>query len=179
VAWHKQGLDLPLAVNFSARTLLDRRLTDRVKSLFAEYGASPHWLQFELTESVLMERRHGDMDFLSQLRDLGVSLFIDDFGMGYSSFHYLKKLPVDAIKIDKSFVSEMLTDADSAFIVRSMIDLAHGLGMQVVAEGVDTQRAWDRLRAVGCDAIQGFYISEPLPADRFEAWLATRDDAPI
>ncbi len=172
VAWHQRGVGLPLAVNFSARTLLDRRLTDHVKSLFTEHGASPQWFQLELTESVLMERRHGDMDVLSQLRDLGVRLFIDDFGMGYSSFSYLKKLPVDAIKIDKSFVSEMLTDADSAFIVHSMIELAHGLGMQVVAEGVDTQRAWDRLRAIGCDTIQGFHVSEPLPADRFEAWLA-------
>jgi EAL domain-containing protein (putative c-di-GMP-specific phosphodiesterase class I) len=160
-----------LAVNFSARTLLDPRLVQYVKSLFIEHGTDPHCLQLELTESVLMERRHGDMDVLSHLRDLGISLFIDDFGMGYSSFNYLKKLPVDAIKIDKSFVSEMLTDADSAFIVRAMIELAHGLDMQAVAEGVDTQAAWDRLRAIGCDVIQGFYVSEPLPAEQFEAWL--------
>jgi EAL domain-containing protein (putative c-di-GMP-specific phosphodiesterase class I) len=172
VDWHRRGLGLPLAVNFSARTLLDPRLADRMRALFLEHGASPSWLQLELTESVLMERRRGDMDVLSQLRDLGVSLFIDDFGMGYSSFNYLKKLPVDAIKIDKSFITEMLTDADSAYIVRTMIQLAHGLDMQIVAEGVDTQAAWNRLRAIGCDAIQGFYVSEPLPAQQFEAWLA-------
>ncbi len=170
-AWHRRGIALPLAVNFSARTLLDPRLVQHMKSLFIEHGTDPHWLQLELTESVLMERRHGDMDVLSQLRNLGVSLFIDDFGMGYSSFNYLKKLPVDAIKIDKSFVSEMLADADSAFIVRAMIELAHGLDMQAVAEGVDTQAAWNRLRAIGCDVIQGFYVSEPLPAEQFEAWL--------
>jgi diguanylate cyclase (GGDEF)-like protein len=172
VDWHRRGFGLPIAVNFSARTLLDPRLADHMRSLFIEHGASPDWLQLELTESVLMERRQGDMDVLSQLHDLGVSLFIDDFGMGYSSFNYLKKLPVDAIKIDKSFITEMLTDADSAYIVRAMIQLAHGLDMQTVAEGVDTQAAWNRLRAIGCDAIQGFYVSEPLPAQQFEAWLA-------
>ena len=110
-------------------------------------------------------------EILARLSHMGVRLSIDDFGTGYSSLSDLKKLPVDAIKVDKSFVIDMVTDADNAAIVRSTIELAHNLNLQVVAEGVETQEIVDRLIALGCDKAQGYFFSRPLPADEFQSWL--------
>lgn len=169
-AWGEQGVESPLAVNLSARDLHDPQLLDRVNGLFATWGARPDWIQFELTESALMDDPAGSLETLRRLKDLGVELFIDDFGTGYSSLAYLQKLPVDTIKIDQSFVGRMVDSADSAMIVRSTIELAHGLNLEVVAEGVETQAIWGRLAELGCDMAQGYCISAPIPADEFPAW---------
>jgi diguanylate cyclase (GGDEF)-like protein len=171
--WRTAGLSMPLAVNLSARDLRDPKLAERVKNLYATWGAEPNGVQFELTESALMQDPAGSMESLKRLKDLGSELFVDDFGTGYSSLAYLQKLPVDAIKIDQSFVHDMLSDADSAVIVRSTIDLAHDLDLAVVAEGVEDSARWAQLAAQGCDVAQGYVVSEPIPAESFQAWQAT------
>jgi len=107
---------------------------------------------------------------LTRLKDLGVELYIDDFGIGYSSLGYLQKLPIDSIKIDQSFVSGMLTNNDSAIIVRSTIDLGHNLKRTVVAEGVESQAVWERLTELQCDAAQGYFVGEPMPTEQFRDW---------
>jgi len=168
--WRQTGLRLPMAVNLSARDLRDPKLIERVRNLLATWGGEPEGVQFELTESALMQDPAGSMESMKRLKDLGIELFIDDFGTGYSSLAYLQKLPVDAIKIDKSFVHDMLSDADSAVIVRSTIDLAHDLDMEVVAEGVEDRAGWEYLATQGCDIAQGYVVSEPIPAEAYAAW---------
>lgn len=170
--WRDAGVCVPLAVNISARDLRDPRLIERVSNLMATWGGEPDTVQFELTESALMHDPHGCLESMRRLKDLGIKLFIDDFGTGYSSLAYLQKFPVDAIKIDQSFVRDMLSDADSAVIVRSTIDLAHALDLEVVAEGVEDHQSWDRLAEEGCDIAQGYFVSEPFPADTYLAWRA-------
>jgi diguanylate cyclase (GGDEF)-like protein len=181
-AWHEAGLDQPLAVNLSAQDLRDPLLLDRVRGLFATWGAQPEWIQFELTESALMEDPTGTLETLKKLRKLGVELFIDDYGTGYSSLSYLQKLPVDAIKIDQSFVGKMTDDHDSAIIVRSTIELGHNLALRIVAEGVENQHIWEQLASLGCDTAQGYFVSRPLPAEQFKDWEYSspwhRADAP-
>jgi len=171
--WRQAGLRLPLAVNLSARDLRDPKLVERVRNLYATWGAEPNGVQFELTESALMQDPQGSLESLKRLKDMGSDLYIDDFGTGYSSLAYLQKLPVDAIKIDQSFVRDMLSDHDSAVIVRSTIDLAHDLDLLVVAEGVEDRAGWDYLAKEGCDMAQGYVVSEPIPADGFQAWQAS------
>src|SRR5262249_55192210 len=153
----------PLSVNLSAHDLRDPRLLDRIHGLFATWGTPPSGIQFELTESALMEDPDGALDILRRLKQFGVDLFIDDFGTGYSSLSYLQRLPVDAIKIDQSFVGEMVANDASAILVRSMIELGHNLKLGVVAEGVSSHGTWDRLATLGCDAAQGYLISPPIP----------------
>ena len=171
-AWHEEGLDQALSVNLSAQDLRSPTLIDRIRGLFSTWGIGPQLIQFELTESALMEDPSVAQEILAQLREFNTELFVDDFGTGYSSLSYLQKLPIDALKIDHSFVMPMATSADSAVIVRSTIELAHNLDLQVVAEGVESQPVWDRLAALGCDVAQGFLISKPMPAERFKAWEA-------
>ncbi|BAL24973.1 EAL domain-containing protein [Azoarcus sp. KH32C] len=168
--WREAGLVMPVAVNLSARDLRDPKLLERIRNHFATWGADPTTVQFELTESALMQDPQGCRDTLYRLKDLGTDLFIDDFGTGYSSLSYLQKLPVDAIKIDKSFVQDMLSNNDSAVIVRSTIDLAHDLDLEVVAEGVENPAGWEHLSAQGCDVAQGYVISEPILAESFANW---------
>ncbi|BAL24864.1 GGDEF domain-containing protein [Azoarcus sp. KH32C] len=170
--WRDAGVRVPLAVNVSARDLRDPRLVERVSYLMATWGGEPDAVQFELTESALMHDPHGCLESMRRLKDLGIKLFIDDFGTGYSSLAYLQKFPVDAIKIDQSFVRDMLSDTDSAVIVRSTIDLAHDLDLEVVAEGVEDRQRWDHLAEEGCDIAQGYFVSQPLPADTYLAWRA-------
>nr|NMF96997.1 EAL domain-containing protein [Aromatoleum toluolicum] len=170
--WRDAGVRVPLAVNVSARDLRDPRLVERVSNLMATWGGEPDAVQFELTESALMHDPQGCLESMRRLKDLGIKLFIDDFGTGYSSLAYLQKFPVDAIKIDQSFVRDMLADTDSAVIVRSTIDLAHDLALEVVAEGVEDRLRWDLLAEEGCDIAQGYFVSEPFPADTYLAWRA-------
>jgi diguanylate cyclase (GGDEF)-like protein len=170
-AWHQAGLKLTVAVNLSARNLQDPQLPDQVARLLQGYDLGPGWLHLEITESVIMADPSRAMEILNQLSKMGISLAIDDFGTGYSSLGYLKKLPVDEIKIDKSFVKEMAVEEGDAMIVRSTVDLAHNLGLKVVAEGVETEEIFDRLIALGCDAAQGYYISRPISPDDLPGWL--------
>lgn len=169
-AWHEAGLDRALSINLSAQDLRDPRLLDRIQGLFSTWGISPELIQFELTESALMEDPVGGLEALMRLKRLDMALFIDDFGTGYSSLSYLQQLPVDSLKIDQSFVMPMIANHDSAVIVRSTIELGHNLELEVVAEGVENQPVWDRLAALGCDVAQGYLISMPMPADQFQVW---------
>lgn len=170
--WRQVGFELPLSINLSAHDLRDPTLICRVRELFAKWSVEPRMVQFELTESALMEDAAGSLATLSALKERGASLFIDDFGTGYSSLSYLQKLPVDGIKIDQSFIIPMIRDSDSDMIVRSTIELGHNLAMEVVAEGVESEQVWDRLASAGCDIAQGYLVSAPMPMRELPRWHA-------
>jgi diguanylate cyclase (GGDEF)-like protein len=163
--WHQTGISLGLAVNLSVRNLLEPTLVERVAGLIARAGVAPGTLTLEITESGVMTDPEAAIAMLWGLRRVGVRLSVDDFGTGYSSLAYLKRLPVDEVKLDKSFVLNMTRDADDAAIVRSTIELAHNLGLQLVAEGVEDQETLDLLAALGCDLVQGYHLARPMPAD--------------
>jgi diguanylate cyclase (GGDEF)-like protein len=169
-AWQRAGLSQAMAINLSAHDLYDPELIERVEGLFATWRIAPELIQFELTESALMADPGAALETLTRLKRMNVKLFVDDYGTGYSSLSYLQKLPVDAIKIDQSFVAPMISSGNSAVIVSSTIELGHRLGKEVVAEGVETQMVWDRLRALGCDSAQGYLISRPMPAEQMPQW---------
>lgn len=169
-AWHEAGLQLPLAVNLSAYDLHDPGLLQCYEGLVATWGATPDWIQFELTESAVMRDPAGALATLGGLKQLGVSLAIDDFGIGHSSLSYLQRLPVDTIKIDQSFVTPILESPRSTAIIHSALTLGHDLGLEVVAEGVENRMVWDRLAELGCDVVQGYYVGRPMPAEQFDAW---------
>lgn len=171
--WEQEGIRVPVAVNLSARNLADPRLIDYIRSALATWGAKVDWLDLEITESAIMVDPQTALKTLARLDALGFRLFIDDFGTGYSSLAYLQKLPIDAIKIDKSFVLSMVEDSDAALIVRSTIELGHNLGLKVIAEGVESREICEALVAMGCDEAQGYYISPAIPTDDLSAWLAT------
>jgi len=168
----QRGFELPIAVNISTRDLLNAGLTEELAEQLGVHQASAQWLELEITESAVMADIGGAMQLLTQLAGMGFKLVIDDFGTGYSSLAYLKRMPVHTVKIDKSFVIGMAKDENDAAIVYTSIDLAHNLGLQVVAEGVDQESTLARLRARGCDAAQGMYLSRPLPAEDLIEWLA-------
>jgi len=170
-AWDRAGLRLGMAVNLSLNSLHDPQLADTVANLLCEHAIVPNRLTLEVTESVLMTDEAAMGEPLARLADLGVVVAIDDLGTGYSSLSNLKRLPVDEIKIDKSFVLNMVADAKDAEIVRLISDLGHALGLRVVAEGVETAAALEQLTGLGCDVAQGYYLSRPLSADGFERWL--------
>ncbi len=169
--WQKVGLNLTLAVNLSAKHLQDQQLADKISTLMEEWSVPPEQLEFEITESAIMADPLRAMDTLNQLDTMGVGLAIDDFGTGYSSLIYLKQLPVDEIKIDKSFIIDMLDNNEDLVIVRSTIDLAHNMGRRVVAEGVENERVLNKLMELGCDLAQGYYISRPVTAHVLTRWL--------
>jgi diguanylate cyclase (GGDEF)-like protein len=171
--WRQDGLDLSVAVNLSMRNLHDPEVVDMSRQLLLRWGIPPARLVVEITESSLMADAARAMEVLGRLRGMGVSVSIDDFGTGYSSLAYLKRLPVDELKIDKSFVAHVATDRNDAAIVRSTIGLAHDLGLSVVAEGIEDQRTLEFLAGLGCDVAQGYFISRPLPVDALGDWLAS------
>ena len=171
----RSGYDLDMAVNLSPRNLQDTELAASIQALLVETGAEAKHLTLEITESAVMDNAGDALTILTELDRMGVTLAIDDFGTGYSSLAYLKRLPVDKLKIDKSFVMDMETNDNDAVIVRSTIDLAHNLGLKVIAEGVETQDTWDTLDVLGCDCSQGYLMARPMPADVLAGWLR---DAP-
>jgi diguanylate cyclase (GGDEF)-like protein len=171
VAWQRQGVNLPVAVNLAPRTLINARLAADVTELLQLYQCAPHMLGFEITETTIMLDPFRALATLRQLNEMEVRLAIDDFGTGYSSLAYLKRLPVDEVKIDKTFISNMALDPDDTAIVRSTIDLARNLGLDVVAEGVETEEVRLQLLALGCDIMQGYLLSRPLPGDELLRWL--------
>jgi diguanylate cyclase (GGDEF)-like protein/PAS domain S-box-containing protein len=170
--WHRSGIDLSVAVNLSARNLQDLQMPDHFAELFRTTDMEPRKLELEITESAIMADPSRAMEILTRLRSKNIRFSIDDFGAGYSSLGYLKKLPIDAVKVDKSFVLGMAGNADDAVIVRSTIDLAHNLGLKVVAEGVESREVLDRLMEMGCDAAQGYYLSRPISAEEMTRWLS-------
>jgi diguanylate cyclase (GGDEF)-like protein len=175
--WALQGLHLCVAVNLSTRNLLDVHLPDTVGELLSRWEVPPRLLELEITESTILADPVRAMQILSRLDEMGVRLAIDDFGTGYSSLAYLKRLPVDELKIDKSFILGMEDSENDAVIVRSTIDLGRNLGLQVVAEGVETSTAWNRLASLGCDIAQGYYLSRPAPAAELTEWIRARVEA--
>jgi diguanylate cyclase (GGDEF)-like protein len=175
--WSDNGLELSIAVNLSARSFLDTQLAVEIPRLLARWDVRAEQLELEITESMLMTDPARAEATLARLSQIGLTLSVDDFGTGYSSLANLKRLPVDVIKIDKSFVMEMAVDASDAAIVRSTIDLAHNLGLRVVAEGVESEDAWRHLEALGCDYAQGYFLSRPLPADAATRLIRERGTA--
>ena len=177
--WAARGTTLGMAVNISARSLLHPSLVDEVADQLAQHGIEPASLTLEITETSVMADPVRSIDILGRLADLGVRLSVDDFGTGYSSLSRLTKMPVDEVKIDKSLVFNMLHDAGDLAIVRTTIDLARHLDLEVVAEGIEDELTWERLRQLGCRRAQGYYLSRPMPAAALDQWLADwRERAP-
>ena len=170
---HRRGYHLGLSVNLSTHDLLDRRLADRVQQHLTMNDVQASMLTLEITESALLIDAPRARATINELHEIGVSLSIDDFGTGYSSLSYLRRLPVGELKIDQSFVANVLIDEQDEVIVRSTIDLGHNLGLVVVAEGVENNEVLERLRQLGCDIAQGYCISRPLEPGHFLSWLAT------
>jgi diguanylate cyclase (GGDEF)-like protein len=168
------GQPLRIAVNLSTRDLLDQEFPAKLDAMMASHGVDAHAFCLEITESAIMDDPQRAQNTLNRLAERGFKLSIDDFGTGYSSLAYLKSLPVDELKIDKSFVMGMETSQDDAKIVRSTIDLAHNLSLTVVAEGVENAAVWEQLKALSCDAAQGYYMSKPLALAEFAAWCRQR-----
>jgi EAL domain-containing protein (putative c-di-GMP-specific phosphodiesterase class I) len=164
--WYTQPLQpVRVAVNVSSIQLRQKDFVDTIRHVIEESGAAPHGLDLEITESLLMEDIGRSVDKLRAVRDMGVNIAIDDFGTGYSSLGYLAKLPVNALKIDRSFIVRMVDDPDSMTIVSTIISLAHSLKLKVIAEGVDSEQQRKILRLLRCDEIQGYLVSRPLPSE--------------
>jgi diguanylate cyclase (GGDEF)-like protein len=174
--WHGRGFNLTMAVNLSMRNLLDAKLADQVGQILRRNRVEPSYLELELTEGMLMSDPRRAKEILYRLKEVGVGLSVDDFGTGYSSLAYLKDLPVDVIKIDRSFVMGMEAEPRNAAIVRSTVDLGRNLGLEVVAEGVETKAAYEELARLGCDYAQGFLVARPLPAPDLLARVQELED---
>ena len=171
-SWRRAGFAYDIAVNLSLRNILDSELPNDVLRLLDDVGLPSSALTFEITESSIMADPIRTEAIVSRLRSMGVSMSIDDFGTGYSSFSRLQRLPVDEIKIDRSFVMHMANDESDATIVRTIIDLGRNLGIRVTAEGVEDNETWGRLSQLGCDVIQGYILSRPISGIDLDAWLA-------
>jgi diguanylate cyclase (GGDEF)-like protein len=173
--WSDEGIKIPVAVNVSPRTLLDQDLPQVVGDLLARWGVPPRYLRLELTENFLVADSGRSDTVLNGLSQVGVGLSIDDFGTGFSSLSYLKRLPIEEIKIDRSFVSHMMERVEDFTIVRATVELGRNLGLRVVAEGVQDRDTFDRLGDFGCDEAQGYYIARPLEPEDFWRWLSHRE----
>ncbi len=169
--WRHRGLPMNVSINISARDLIDTELVDRCAGLLENEGCAAQWVTLEITESAILDDPGHAIKNLERLHALGCKLSIDDYGTGYSSLAYLRRLPVDELKIDKSFILGMARSASDALIVRSTVELAHNLGLSVVAEGVEDHSTLEQLRALGCDTVQGFLLSRPLAAAAVAPWL--------
>ena len=170
-ACHNEGFQLGMSINLSVKNLLNSQLSDEITALLERHQLNSRFVTFEVTESSMMDNPENSIKLLNELSDIGVAISVDDFGTGFSSLAYLKQLPVNELKIDKSFVMEMERNDSDAVIVHSTIELGHNLGLNVVAEGVEDQQTCDILKHYGCDFAQGYFIAHPLPADEFMAWL--------
>jgi diguanylate cyclase (GGDEF)-like protein len=177
--WQRAGKALGIAVNISADDIGDVRLDSRVASMLTRHQLPPALLTLELTESGFIEDPDRALRVLDAIAALGVSLSIDDFGTGYSSLSHLARMPVHEVKIDRSFVQGLESDPEFAPVVRSAIDMGHGLGLKVVAEGIETERAAVRLRDLGCDIAQGYLYARPMPIADFETWLEGKERVPV
>ena len=176
-AWRAEGMTVQVAVNVSPRDVLRPGFARSIADRLRRHGVPPEALQLEITERLLLEDGQLAADTLEELRGHGVGMSLDDFGTGYSSLVRLRRLPVGELKIDRSFVSRMVADDHDAAVVRCSVQLAHSLGLTVVAEGVEDDETWERLHAMGCDAVQGWLVSAALPADQATAWLRVRNAA--
>ncbi len=178
IAWRSNGIDLDISVNLSSLSLNENHIIDLLEKLTKKYTGIPaEWLTLELTESTIMSDPVHALDILSKIDSMNIKLSIDDFGTGYSSLSYLKQLPVDEIKIDKSFVISMMQDSNDAVIVKSTIDLAHNMGLSVVAEGIESEDIWRSLDEMKCDLAQGFFMCKPVAPDTLTDWLNSSEYA--
>ncbi len=171
--WRRRDFGLGIAINLSTRNLHEKALPEQLARSLAKWSVEPAWITLEITESAIMVDPESALRVVERIHDLGVRLSIDDFGTGYSSLAYLKRLPVDELKIDKSFVMQMTENESDSVIVRSTVDLAHNLGLAVVAEGVECDQHVGLLHSLGCDLGQGYHFSHPLPAEKLADWLAS------
>jgi EAL domain-containing protein (putative c-di-GMP-specific phosphodiesterase class I) len=172
IAWRSLGyLPPPVSVNLSMKLFHQADLPERIRHTLETIKVDPAWIHFEVTESALMENAEQTIGHLTKIRDLGFLLSIDDFGTGYSSLNYLKRFPVDSLKIDKGFVRDLAVDKNDAVIVVAIINLAHSLGLSVIAEGVETETQLQFLREHGCDYIQGYLVGRPAPAETWNGLL--------
>jgi diguanylate cyclase (GGDEF)-like protein len=169
--WRNRGLAMNVAINISARDLIDTEFVERFASLLESEGCAAQWVSLEITESAILDDPGHAVKNLERLSALGCKLSIDDYGTGYSSLDYLRRLPVNELKIDKSFTFGVAKSASDTLIVRSTIELAHNLGLSVVAEGVEDHETLEELRSLGCDMVQGYLLSRPLTADAVALWL--------
>jgi diguanylate cyclase (GGDEF)-like protein len=173
--WENAGHDLTVSVNLAVRSLLDKDLPHQIEDLVLASGVDPKRLTLEITESSVMADPARTIAVLEHLAAIGVKLSVDDFGTGYSSLSYLRRLPVHEVKVDQSFVFRIASDESDAAIVRSIVELAHNLGLHVVAEGVEDRISWDMLNRMGCDEAQGYYISKPISVPALDRWLNSSD----
>ena len=171
--WQRQGIALTISVNVSSANLMEPDFAERISAALVRHRIAPGMLELEITESVVLDNQKQATALLSKIADAGIKLAIDDFGTGYSSLSYLQNLPADVVKIDQSFIRNMLSDARTDVLVATMISMAHALGYRVVAEGAETDDVLVRLRALACDEVQGYVFSRPLIADVFSSWWAT------
>jgi EAL domain-containing protein (putative c-di-GMP-specific phosphodiesterase class I) len=171
--WRRAGFLFDVSVNLSVMNLHEQDFVDYVMNTLRQWEVEPSWISLEVTESAVMSDPNHALEVLSRLDAMGARISIDDFGTGYSSLAYLKRLPVDEIKIDRSFVIDMKLDNNDAVIVRSTIDLAHNMSLRVVAEGVENPETLRLLTSLGCDVVQGFFVSRPLPYDELIRWLSS------
>ena len=169
--WNAAGMPLTVSINMSARVIQDVQLPARVSAVLEKHGVRAEQLDIEITETAIMSDPQRAAQVMTALDAMGVRLSIDDFGTGYTSLSQLRRLPVDEVKIDRSFVMNMLRDANDAMIVRSIIDLAHNMNRTVVAEGVESKKILDALAALNCDVAQGYFFSKPLSVTDFQNWL--------
>ncbi len=169
--WHKTGFNLPVSVNISAINLQDPEFPEHVANALKNFDILPSMLELEITETAVMTEPLQAIETITKLSNMGIQISIDDFGTGYSSMALLKKLLIAKIKIDKSFVIDMLKNNSDAVIVRAAIELGHNLGFKVVAEGVENQAVWDQLKNLGCDSAQGYFMSYPLSSDKLMEWI--------
>jgi EAL domain-containing protein (putative c-di-GMP-specific phosphodiesterase class I) len=170
--WQQGGLPfLRIAVNISPIQFLQPKFLDIVRGALIEHDLEPHYLEIELTETTVMDHAESSIQILEELSRMGVLVSIDDFGTGYSSMSYLRRFPVDKLKIDRSFINDLTTNSDAASIVKAIISLAHGLRLKVVAEGVETAEQLQQLRELGCDQFQGFYRSAAVLPDEIEKFV--------
>jgi diguanylate cyclase len=169
--WHEQGLNIKISVNLSTRDLHDPDLPDLIAGIAASSGIKPEWIILEITESAVMNEPENALAIINRLHDMGYQFSIDDFGTGYSSLAYLKKLPLAELKIDKSFVMDLMNSDNDMAIVKAIINLAHNLGLSVTAEGVETQAVLTKLKEYNCDIVQGYYFSKPLSVKDFNDWV--------
>ena len=170
-AWRSDDLPMNVSINISARDLVDLELPERFEAMLRKHGCAAQWITLEITESAILDDPDHAIDNLRRLQALGCRLAIDDYGTGYSSLAYLRRLPVHELKIDKTFILGMARDSSDAVIVRSTIDLAHHMNLLVVAEGVEDEATVERLRGLSCDMVQGYLLSRPLAAEDVVAWM--------
>jgi EAL domain-containing protein (putative c-di-GMP-specific phosphodiesterase class I) len=170
VAWRGQGLSVTVSVNLSPKSLEDPALADRITELVQKRGLQPRDMILEITESAAMTDVARALENLARLRVKGFGLSIDDYGTGYSSMQQLARIPFTELKIDRSFVTDAATHGQRGVMLESSIDMAHKLGLKVVAEGVETRADWNQLKRIGCSLAQGYFIAKPMPAAEFVDW---------